>query len=130
MLSYLSDILKTIGITTPAQIAGINGGLAIWNRKPQILTVTARWLIDAVILSTLACIYIEKLGRRFLWLTSTIGMLFSYCVITGLSAGYATNGSRGVGLAVIPCLFIFYGFYEYVPFRNLGLSCRHVADPP
>ncbi|RSH89669.1 hypothetical protein EHS25_002220 [Saitozyma podzolica] len=93
---YLSDILKTIGITTPAQIAGINGGLAIWN----------------LILSTLACLYIEKLGRRFLWLTSTIGMLFSYCVITGLSAGYATNGSRGVGLAVIPCLFIFYGFYD------------------
>jgi hypothetical protein len=30
-ISYLSDILKTIGITTPAQIAGINGGLAIWN---------------------------------------------------------------------------------------------------
>ncbi|RXK35972.1 hypothetical protein M231_06795 [Tremella mesenterica] len=93
---YLASILNSIGITSPKQIEALNGGMAIWN----------------LILASLACLYVEQLGRRFLWLASTIGMLLSYCVITGLSAGYAQHGTKAVGTAVIPFLFIFYGFYD------------------
>src|SRR5689334_14437840 len=56
---YLAPILKLIGITQPAQQAGINGGLAIFN------------LIVAVI----AAQFVERLGRRPLWLAGNIGML-------------------------------------------------------
>ena len=39
-------------------------------------------------------------------------MLFSYIVITGLSGSFAQTKSHGVGLAVVPFLFIYYGFYD------------------
>jgi MFS family permease len=93
---YLASILRSVGITSPTQIEALNGGLAIYN----------------LFVSSFACLYVEEIGRRVLWLTSTIGMLVSYIVITGLSAGFAENGSKALGTAVIPMLFIFYGFYE------------------
>jgi hypothetical protein len=51
----------------------------------------------------------ERAGRRGLFLASTIGMLCSYIVITGLSGNFAQTSSQGVGIAVVPFLFIFYG---------------------
>lgn len=55
---------------------------------------------------------VDIVGRRFLFLTSTAGMLVSMAVVTGLSAGYAEHHQNAVGTAVIPFLFIFYGFYD------------------
>lgn len=39
-------------------------------------------------------------------------MLISYVVITGLSGSFANTNDRAVGLATIPFLYIFYGFYD------------------
>lgn len=76
--------------------AGINCGLAIWN----------------LFLAYGGALNAERLGRRKLWLTSTGGMLLSYIVITALSGSFEASQTRSIGIAVVPFLFIFYGFYD------------------
>ncbi|KAJ9613881.1 hypothetical protein H2200_002017 [Cladophialophora chaetospira] len=93
---YLAPVLKLVGITDPAEVSGINGGLAVWN----------------LILAYLGSLNAERVGRRFLWLTSTIGMLGAYIVMTGLSGSFAHTQSHSVGIAVVPVMFIYYGFYD------------------
>lgn len=39
-------------------------------------------------------------------------MLFSYCLITALSATFANTKNSATGIAVIPFLFVFYAFYD------------------
>jgi uncharacterized membrane protein len=66
-----------------------------------------------VVISTSAALAIDLAGRRPLWLISTLGMMFSFCIVMGLSARYAQDSSnKPVGTAVIPFLFIFFGFYD------------------
>ncbi|GFZ48477.1 hypothetical protein JCM24511_06225 [Saitozyma sp. JCM 24511] len=93
---YLSPILKLIGITNASQQAGINGGLAIWN----------------LIVATTAAQFVERLGRRPLWLIGNAGMLAAFAIVTGLSGSFAAIPNTSVGTAVIPFLYIFYGFYD------------------
>ncbi|KAJ8133245.1 hypothetical protein O1611_g378 [Lasiodiplodia mahajangana] len=94
---YLTPVLKLVGIRNVKQIAGINGGLAVWN----------------LILAFSGALSAERLGRRSLWLISTAGCLVSFIIITGLSGGFAATGQTATGLATIPILFIFYGFYDF-----------------
>jgi len=80
---------------------------------------------------------VDKLGRRFLFLTSAVGMLCAYIVITGLSGSFASRGVSSVGTAVIPFLFIYYAFYDIaftpllvaypVEIWQYGLRARGVA---
>ncbi|KAH0421464.1 hexose transporter protein [Colletotrichum camelliae] len=96
---YLSPILSTIGIRSTEQQAGLNLGLQIWNP-----------------------LSVDRVGRRPLWLTSTIGMFFSFIVVMGLSGAYDTQGQqKAVGLAVVPFLFVFFGFYDlaWTPLSNM-----------
>ena len=90
---YLAPVLELVGITDYGQISGINGGLAVWN----------------LFLAYAGSLNAESVGRRRLFLISTIGMLASYIVITGLSGGFAATQSHSVGIAVVPFLFIYYG---------------------
>jgi len=64
--------------------------LAIWN----------------LIFAVTASINTEKLGRRQSFFISLSGMLVSYALITGLSAGFARTGKQSMGTAVIPLLFM------------------------
>ncbi|KAG7133769.1 Lactose permease like protein [Verticillium longisporum] len=98
---YLAPILMSVGITSPVQITLINTGLALWN----------------LILAGLASVYCDKAGRRPLFLIATAGMLCSYAIVMGLSAGFANTKQRSLGTAVIPFLFIYFGFYDmaYTP---------------
>ncbi|KAH8816080.1 general substrate transporter [Xylogone sp. PMI_703] len=93
---YLAPVLKLSGITDPTQVAGINGGIAVWN----------------LLLAYLGAFNAERLGRRALWLSSTIGMLVTYVVMTGLSGSFANHPNHAVGIAIVPMLFIYYGFYD------------------
>ena len=93
---YLAPVLELVGITDYSQISGINGGLAVWN----------------LFLAYGGSINAERVGRRGLFLTSTIGMLASYVVITGLFGSFAQTQSHSTGIAVVPFLFIYYGFYD------------------
>lgn len=62
--------------------------------------------------ATVVAQFVDRIGRRPLWLTSTAGMLASYVIIMALSATFAGNQNAATGIAVIPFLFIFYGFYD------------------
>ncbi|KAI9167959.1 sugar transporter [Paramyrothecium foliicola] len=98
---YLALVLTTVGITSVTDQTLISGCLQIWN------------LIWAV----LAAAMVDRLGRRPLFLISSAGMLVSYITISGLSGSFANTGKGSVGLAVVPFLFIYYGFYDiaYTP---------------
>ncbi|CAG7926333.1 unnamed protein product [Penicillium olsonii] len=93
---YLSLILNNIGITSVTDQLMINGFLQVWN---FLMAIVGAMLVD-------------RLGRRPLFLLSTIIMLMSYIVITGLSGSFATTNSNSVGISVIPFLFIYYGGYD------------------
>lgn len=92
---YLAPALRLVGITNSGDIAGINGGLAIWS----------------LIWAYLGALNAERAGRRTLWIVSTAGMLATYIVMTGLSGSFASTPSHAVGLAVIPMMFVFKTFY-------------------
>lgn len=92
---YLLPALKLVGITAAGDIAGINGGLAIWSLC---------WAYAGAMSA-------ERVGRRTLWLTGTAGMLVAYIVMTGLSGSFAQTPSHSVGLAVVPMMYIYKTFY-------------------
>ncbi|KAL2838637.1 general substrate transporter [Aspergillus pseudoustus] len=102
---YLSPILNNLGITSTPQQAALNVGLQAWN----------------LIISTSAALSVDKVGRRPLWLTSTIGMLISFSIVMGLSGGYDKTNEKALGTAVVPFLFIFFGFYDiaWTPLSNM-----------
>ncbi|WWD20487.1 hypothetical protein CI109_104963 [Kwoniella shandongensis] len=93
---YLVPVLKTVGVSKPAQTTGVNGGLAIWN-----------WFI-----SMAGAGLVERFGRRPLFLTSIIGMFCSFVLILGLAGGYNTTHHAPTGIAMIPFIFVFMGFYS------------------
>lgn len=67
------------------------------------MVVKAIWNL---ILAFGAAINVERFGRRPLFLVSIVGMLISYGFVMGLSAGFATSKKPGLGMAVIPFLFL------------------------
>ncbi|KEZ45040.1 hypothetical protein SAPIO_CDS2448 [Scedosporium apiospermum] len=95
-VSYLTPVLRSIGITSPLRITLLTSGLAIWN----------------LILAFGAALNVERFGRRPLFLLSILGMLISYCLVMGFSAGFDSTKKSGLGIAVIPALFLYYGFYD------------------
>ncbi|KAG7107194.1 Lactose permease like protein [Verticillium longisporum] len=92
---YLSPALKLVGMSKADQIAGINGGLAVWS----------------LLWAYLGALNAERVGRRPLWLVGTAGMLRTYILITGLSGSFDHSPSRSVGIAVVPMMFIYKTFY-------------------
>jgi hypothetical protein len=80
--------------------------------------------------ATTAAQFVERLGRRPLWLIGNAGMLAAFAIVTGLSVSHKCHVNRqsrdahafkgsfaavpntSVGTAVIPFLYIFYGFYD------------------
>ncbi|KAH7116507.1 sugar transporter [Dactylonectria estremocensis] len=93
---YLAIILDSIGITSVTSQTLISGGLQIWN----------------LILAVSAAASVDLFGRRPLFLTSCVGMLISFIIITALSGNFAATGNSAVGVAVVPLLFIYYGFFD------------------
>ncbi|RDW80351.1 hypothetical protein BP5796_05049 [Coleophoma crateriformis] len=102
---YLAAVLTTVGITSVTQQTLINGFLQLWN---LFIAVSAASLVDRV-------------GRRPLLILSSFGMLICYVIITGLSGSFASTQHAATGLAVIPMLFIYYGFYD-IAFTPLLIS--------
>lgn len=93
---YLSGVLETVGITDDKTKLEINGYLSIVQ------------LVSAVGI----CFFVDKIGRRPLFLTSCIGMLVSFIVETIGSAQYAKTESTAAGHAVIVFIFIYFIFYN------------------
>ncbi|KAJ0120015.1 hypothetical protein J7T55_000868 [Diaporthe amygdali] len=93
---YLSPVLRSVGIKDPVTLLGINAGIAAFN----------------LIVAETAGLNIDRFGRRPLFLISTIGMTISYAFVLGFSAGFANTQITDLGIAVVPFLFLFYGFYD------------------
>ncbi|KII87896.1 hypothetical protein PLICRDRAFT_650702 [Plicaturopsis crispa FD-325 SS-3] len=93
---YLNKVFDSIGITSSTIQLLINAILQIWN------------LFWALFASSL----VDKVGRRALFLTSTVGMLIAFTMQTVCSAQFAIHGSTAAAHAVIAFIFIFYAFYD------------------
>lgn len=113
---YLSPILASLGVTNTYVQLRILIGMHCWN----------------LVISSCSSIFIDKLGRRPMWLTATSGQMTTMAVIMGLSASYAKTGTTAVGVAVVPFFFFFYGFYNVAytpmsysyPIENVTFSLR------
>lgn len=93
---YLTLVLDTIGITDSATQTLINGLLQLFNFGAAL---SAAFLVD-------------RLGRRTLFLWSSVGMLVSYIVWTACSALVSNSGSKPAGIVVVVCLFTYYFHYD------------------
>ncbi|KAH6997270.1 general substrate transporter [Ilyonectria destructans] len=102
---YLAPVLATVGITDVTRQTLISGFLQVWN----------------LILAVGGTLCVDRLGRRPLFLTSCVGMLVSYILISALSGSFANTAQTATGLAVVPILFIYYGFYD-IAFTPLVVS--------
>ncbi|TVY63220.1 Lactose permease [Fusarium oxysporum f. sp. cubense] len=79
------------------QSAGINGGLQILN-----------WLM--VILASL---FVDKVGRRKLFLGSSIGMLVTLIAVAICNERFLATGKKSAGYCMILFLFLFKGAYNF-----------------
>ena len=92
----MSDVLSKAGVKSGKTQLEINGILNIIN------------FLTAVTM----CFFIDKLGRRPLFLFSTGGMFGTFCVWTICAAQFSKTGSLAAGHAEIFFIFLFYVFYN------------------
>ncbi len=90
---YLHSILNSVGITSSYDQTVINGGLTIWS----------------LIVSCVACMFVDKVGRRPLFMSAAVGMLIVFSIWTACSAVYSQTQSTGAGSAVVAMIFLFNG---------------------
>jgi len=93
---YMSDVLNKAGVTNAKLQLEINGILNIVN---FLVAVTV-------------CFFIDKFGRRPLFLVATSGMCASFVVWTICAAEFVKTTVPAAGLAEIAFIFIYYCFYN------------------
>ena len=93
---YIHKVLNDIGYTSVVTQDLINGVLQIFNFGVALTM----------------CFFVDTIGRRKLFLTSTAGMLVAFIVWTVCSSRYAMDGSSSAAKAVIGMIFIYYFFYN------------------
>ncbi|KAF2009722.1 general substrate transporter [Aaosphaeria arxii CBS 175.79] len=93
---YITGVLDGIGITDPNTQLVINGVLNIWN----------------CIIATTMCFFVDKIGRRPLFLIATGGMMFVFIIWTICSERYDATKVKANGNAVVAMIFLYYTFYN------------------
>lgn len=93
---YLTLVLNQIGITNTNTQLVINGVLQIIN----------------AIVAIGQCFFVDRIGRRTLFLISTSGMLLAFCVQTICSARFAIDASQASATSVVVFIFVYYVFYN------------------
>jgi sugar porter (SP) family MFS transporter len=93
---YLGSVLNSIGITSTATKTTINGCLAIYN----------------FLLATIASFFVERIGRRPLFIISTAGMLIAFILWTTFAALYTTHQTNGYAIGVLVSIFLSNGAYD------------------
>jgi len=102
---YLNKVFIALGITDNSTQLLINGILNIFN---FIVAITAGFLC-------------ERVGRRRLFLISTVGMFVCWTLQTACFALYSTTGNTKAAHTVIAMIFLFFGFYD-IAFSPLIVS--------
>ena len=85
--------MLTIILLSSITQSEINGGLTIW----------------CFLVSLISAFFVDRVGRRVLFLFAGVGMLISFSIWTACSAVYAKTGSESAGRAVLAMIFLFYG---------------------
>jgi hypothetical protein len=94
---YLYQVMNNMGITNPNTQLGINGGLKTWG----------------LFMNIFMSFFVDRVGRRAIYLTSTIGTLVAFTIFTIISARYAIAPVNGLGSAFIFIIFIYGTFYDF-----------------
>ncbi|KAG2146187.1 uncharacterized protein EDB93DRAFT_1086637 [Suillus bovinus] len=95
--SYINIVLDGIGITTTRTKTIINGCLQVFNLASALL----------------GTMFVDKVGRRKLFLTSNIGMLIVFSMWTVTTAIFHETGSTAAVKATVPLIFLFFFFYDF-----------------
>jgi hypothetical protein len=93
---YMDQVLSGAGVTNPKLRLEINGILNIVN------------FITALTM----CFFIDKFGRRPLFLFATAGMCASFCIWTICAAEFTKHAFAAAGRAEVAFIFIYYVFYN------------------
>jgi len=93
---YLPQVLKLIGVTDPTTQLEINGYLSIVQLVSAVTT----------------CFFVDKVGRRPLFLSSCIGMLLCFIATTIGLARYEATPNSNAANAVIVFIFLYYIMYN------------------
>lgn len=94
---YLHQVMNNIGITDEKTQLGINGGLKSWG---LIVNISMSFFAD-------------KIGRRPIYLISTIGTTIAFTIWTIISARYAIAGGSGLGIGFVIMIFVYGTFYDF-----------------
>jgi hypothetical protein len=81
----MTKVLDSVGVKDPKTQLNINGGLQIWN----------------FFVAVSMCFFVDKIGRRKLFLISTSGMLGCFIIWTICSERFSATGSESAARAVI-----------------------------
>ncbi|KAE8833543.1 hypothetical protein PTNB73_05070 [Pyrenophora teres f. teres] len=93
---YLKYVMDNVGLTNPQTQLGINGGM---KTLALVENFTFSFLVD-------------KLGRRPIYLISTIGTFVMFNIFTIISARYAIAPQPALGKAFIASIFLYGVFYD------------------
>ncbi|KAG8985295.1 hypothetical protein FRB90_004825 [Tulasnella sp. 427] len=98
---YINLILEGVGIKASSTKTLINGVLQIFN----------------FIMALSSALFVERVGRRKIFLASNAGMLIAFTVWTASSALFQETASHVAGNITIVMIFLYYGFYDiaYTP---------------
>lgn len=97
MTYYLTLVLNTVGITSAASQALINGLLQIFNFAAAVFA---------------GALLVDRVGRRRLLLVSTGGLFVSYICWTALTSHFVRSHDERAGYAVVAFIFIAFFFYD------------------
>lgn len=88
---YLERVLSGIHIDSAKDQTLINGCIAIWN----------------FLWAMVASVFVERLGRRKLWLGSTIGMIIGFSILTTCAGVFENTRRAGAAHGLIASLFLY-----------------------
>jgi len=94
---YLHQVMNDMGITDSGTQLGINGGLKTWGLFVNIFM----------------SFFVDRVGRRPIYLISTIGTLVAFTVWTIIAARYAIAPKDGLGGAFVFLIFVYGTFYDF-----------------
>ncbi|CZT49026.1 probable hexose transporter [Rhynchosporium secalis] len=105
---YLHQVMNNVGITDPQTQLGINGGMKTWS---LIVNISMSFAVD-------------RLGRRPIYLTSTIGTFIAFTIWTIISARFVIAPVNGLGHAFVFMIFVYNTFYGF----KSGLMPAYTAE--
>ena len=93
---YLKYVMDEVGMTNPQTQLGINGGM-------KTLALCENFIFSFLI---------DKLGRRPIYLISTIGTFVTFNIWTIISARYAIQPQDSLGYGFVVMIFMYGIFYD------------------